>query len=153
MGLANQSHQIITIESSDDQTNDEKDNFKTNSLVQKIFEEDESLVCKKCDMDFWYQSELHEHMKKEHFIADPVKWLKDRAKEEFQKELDEKKRKAALNWNEIQRKARLSEKEREERARKIRDEEFRKLQKLHAKKAMAKIANDHADDLIRSEWV
>jgi len=156
MGLINHEPPTITIESSDDQASPKRPAWSTTnqptpvSQVQMIFEEDNSLVCKKCHMDFWYKSELHDHMKKEHFIADPVDWLKERRKEEFQRELDERKRKTALSWAEQEKKAKLTAEQKEERERKERDAEFKRLQKLHAKRMMEKMAKDHSEDLIRT---
>jgi len=166
MGLTNTEPPTIDlVDSSDDQAEKQKpakpamtrikplQKESTESEIQMVGfgeEEDDSLICKKCQMDFWYRSELFDHMKTTHFIADPIDWLKTERMKVWQAKEDERKRKKALSWAEQEKKMKLTQEEKEAQERRQRDLEFKRLQKIHAEKLRRKMENDHREDLMRS---
>jgi len=128
---------------------DEKVTPKAAPVIEIIIDDDEededqSLVCKKCSKDFWYKSELHEHMKKDHNIADPLQHDKEEMMRKIRAEQEERQRKLALIRQEQQRRFRLSEKEKKLK----REDDMKKLRAIHAEKVRKQMERSNMEDLV-----
>lgn len=82
--------------------------------LQILEDEDDGMTCRLCLASFWYKSEIHEHLKTTHSIADPDKY--DR----------EEKEKKLRRIREEQQRIQLAKKQREERERRLREAKYGK---------------------------
>merc|ERR1712043_92679 len=108
---------------------EKKDEPKADPVMEVIIDddedEDESFVCavNQCMKDFWYKTQLYDHMKKDHFIQNPAEHEKEEKMKKIRAEQEERQKKLAAIRAEQQRKLILSKKEQE----KQREEEMKKL--------------------------
>merc|ERR1711962_1098431 len=89
---------------------------------------EESPTCKMCMKDFWYKSQLHDHLKAEHSIADPVQHEKEQRMEKIKAEQEERQKKLAI-----------IRAEQEMRMKRAREEQQKKLRLIQAERARLEI--------------
>lgn len=130
---------------------EEKDEPKTDPGMKVVIDddedEDESFVCKitgQCMKDFWYKTQLYDHMKKDHYIQNPAEHEKEEKMKKIRAEEEEKQKKLAAIRAEQQKQLKLSKKRQE----KTREEEMKNLRAIHAERvrqAMEKRQQDKVD--------
>jgi len=110
-----------------------------------VEEEDETLLCCQCMRDFWYKAQYLDHMKKDHGILDPKKHEAEQKAAKIKAAQEAEQKRIMAIKAEEHRQKRLIEREKQRK----RDEEVKKLQKLHARKVMDELLTQQQRDFTK----